>query len=49
MLVLKYVKLICVEPEKSNELQDVVGFITDIVLLTTLIPLVKITKKTYMP
>jgi hypothetical protein len=39
------VKLIWVERAKNNELKDVVGFIADIVLLTILIPLVKISKK----
>jgi len=39
------VKLIWVERAKNNELKDVVGFITDIVPLNLLIPLVKFSKK----
>jgi hypothetical protein len=39
------VKLIWVESAKNNKLKDVVGFKTDIVLLTVLIPLVKVSKK----
>jgi hypothetical protein len=39
------VKLIWVERTKNNELRDVVGFITDIVLLSVLIPLIKASKK----